>query len=87
MDAPDAAEQLQKKLERLLTEKEAIKAREHKGWELSNLGATIITVKHKLEMIQNRKDNGITLERRTTYAGNRKSFYYVRVKDGEEIHD
>lgn len=85
MDSPDAQEQLQKKLHWLLTEKELIKARDHKTWELTNLGATIRTVKKKLEKLQERADNGITLERRVTYAGNRKSFYYVQMKDGVEI--
>ena len=87
MDSPDAAEQLQKKLNWLLNEKENIKARDHKTWELTNLGATIRTVKKKLEVLQVRKDNGITLERKTTFKGGRKCFFYVRVKDGVEIVD
>jgi len=85
MDSPDASEQLQKKLKWLLNEKEIIKARDHKGWELANIGATIRTVKHKLDVLQVRKDNGITLERRTTFKGGRKCFFYVRVKDGVEL--
>ena len=86
MDSPDAAEQLTKKLNYLLQEKQIIKDREHKTWELTNIGATIRTVKKKLEVLQARAENGITLERRTTFAGNRKSFYYVQIdKEGNEI--
>ena len=86
MDDPEAADLLTKKLNRLLLERDQIKARDHKTWELSNLGATIRIVKQKLETLEIRADKGITLERRTTYAGNRKSFYYIRVnKDGQEL--
>jgi len=75
-DDPDAIEKFNAKLERLLKEKQTIKDRPHKGWELSNIGATIRSVKKKIEQINNIKNDNKQLVRNVTYKNGRKCFYY-----------
>jgi hypothetical protein len=48
-DDPDAVTKLKEKLEKLLKERETIKAREHASYELSNLSGNIATVKKRIE--------------------------------------
>jgi hypothetical protein len=80
-DDPLAIEKLNAKLARLLIEKNEIKSREHKGWELSNLGATIRSVKQKIEIITKRKENNQTLERKTTFKEGHKCFFYETIQN------
>lgn len=55
-DDPDAVVKLKQKLERLEEEKAEIKSREHKGWELSNIGATIRNTKQRIEILKKKAD-------------------------------
>jgi len=50
-DDPEAVTKLKEKLERLLKERETIKAREHQSWELSNLSQNINTIKKRIEYL------------------------------------
>lgn len=80
-DDPDAIPRLEQKIANQEKEKLEIKARDHKGWELSNLGALIRTNKKTLEKLKARKNQGITLERKPTFNHGGKKFYYVEVKN------
>ena len=79
-DDPDAIPKLEAKILRQEEERAEIKSREHKGWELSNLGALIRTNKATLALLQRRKAEGITLIRKPTYNHGGKKFFYEEVK-------
>lgn len=51
-DDPDAITKLKQKLADMELEREAIKAREHKAWELSNLSANIRRVKQRIAELE-----------------------------------
>jgi hypothetical protein len=50
-DDPEAVTKLKEKLEKLLKEREVIKARKHQAYELSNLSGNIATVKKRIEYL------------------------------------
>lgn len=52
-DDPNAIEKLKVKLEKLENQRASIKAREHEGWELTNIGATIRETKKRIERLEN----------------------------------
>ena len=82
-DDPEAIPKLEAKILKQEQEKIEIKSRDHKGWELSNLGALIRTNKKTLEKLKARKEQNITLERKPTFNHGGKKFYYVEVKNGD----
>lgn len=51
-DDPQAINKLKEKLERLENERASIKAREHSTWELTNIGATIMETKKRIERLE-----------------------------------
>ena len=80
-DDVDAIPRMTAKIAKQEAQRIQIKAREHKGWELSNLGASIRTNKKTLEKLISRQDKGVTLERKTTFPDGRKAFYYAEVQN------
>jgi len=55
-DDPNAIEKLENKLEKLEQERTEIKNREHKTWELQNIGATIRTTKDRIKELKEIKE-------------------------------
>ena len=51
-DDPNAIQKLEEKLEKLENERKIIKAREHSGWELTNIGANIRETKKRIERLK-----------------------------------
>lgn len=68
-DDPEATQKLKQKLEDMLKERDEIKSREHKGWELSNLSGNMRRVKQRIQELESlekieeveKTKNGITL--------------------------
>ena len=59
-DALDPVADLDEKIARLEAERDAIKAREHKSWELTNIGANIRRLKLRRESLADMKASGKT---------------------------
>ena len=59
-DAIDPVADLDEKIARLEAERDAIKAREHKSWELTNIGANIRRLKLRRESLADMKASGKT---------------------------
>tara|TARA_B110000467_G_C18192437_1_gene406888 strand:- start:346 stop:606 length:261 start_codon:yes stop_codon:yes gene_type:complete len=78
-DDPNAIEMLNAKIAKQEIQRAEIKSREHKSYELTNLGACIRTNKKTLAKLIERKEKGITLERATTFVNGSKRFYYKTV--------
>ncbi len=51
-DDPNAIEKLKEKLERLESQRNSIKAREHEQWELTNISANIRETKRRIERLE-----------------------------------
>ena len=91
-DDPDAIAKLEQKLVELEKEKAYWKTikktvpRDYshtpgdaKWYMPENVNARIRAVKKKMQKIQDRKDAGVTLERKTVFVGGGKHFKYVEV--------
>lgn len=55
-DDPNAITKLKEKLERLENERVSIKSREHKTWELTNIGANIRETKKRIERLEKQEN-------------------------------
>ena len=94
MDDPDAISKLEVKLVGLEKEKAYWKTitkcvprtyentpEDAKWYMPQNINANIRIVKRKIEILKTRKEQGITLERKTTFVGGKKRFFYKEVSN------
>lgn len=85
-DDPNAITKLKEKLERLENERVSIKSREHKTWELTNIGANIRETKKRIEKLEKQENLQFPdIEFKGGKAVHNKGIIITRYENGELV--